>query len=169
LTQLLAHHHVHLVYPIAQEKWIVKLSPNGKPQSRRKSPKRGTTADLFRELVAIPHLMLHDNFSLELLLIREEEIRYFDSTRGWRRKGWLTEERRLLAVTASHLFHTPANLLALLPTTLPTPFTTAHIAAELAIPRDLAQKMLYCLRHMNTIEPVGKDGRSVQYTVVTRN
>ena len=163
LTHLLPHHPIRLIHPIAQEKWIVKLSPDGHPQSRRKSPKRGTTADLFRELVAIPHLMLHDNLSLELLLIQEEETRTFDSTRGWRRKGWLTQERHLLAVTASHLFNTPANLMALLPTTLPAPFTTAHIAEELAIPRSLAQKMVYCLRHMNAIEMVGKDGRSVLY------
>jgi len=163
LTHLLPHHPIRLIHPIAQEKWIVKLSPDGQPQSRRKSPKRGTTADLFRELVAIPRLMLHDNFSLELLLIQEEETRTFDSKRGWRRKGWLTQERHLLAVTASHLFHTPADLLALLPPTLPNPFTTAHIAEELAIPRGLAQKMVYCLRQMTMIEAVGKDGRSVLY------
>jgi hypothetical protein len=108
--------------------------------------------------------MAHDNFSLELLLIQEEETRYFDSTRGWRRRGWLTQERHLLAITASHIFHTPADLLALLPATLPAHFTTAHIAADLGIPRALAQKMVYCLRQMELIEAVGKDGRSVLYS-----
>jgi hypothetical protein len=164
LSQLLDHHPVHLIHPIAQEKWIVNLSPDGRPQSRRKSPNSGTTADLFRELVAIPHLMAHDNFSLELLLIQEEETRYFDSTRGWRRRGWLTQERYLLSITSSHIFHTPADLLALLPTTLPAHFTTAHIATDLGIPRALAQKMVYCLRQMELIEAVGKDGRSVLYS-----
>ena len=164
LRQLLPHHPIHLVHPIAQEKWIVKLSPDGQPIGRRKSPKRGTTADLFRELVYIHPLMAHDNFSLEILLIQEEETRYHDSTRGWRRKGWLTQERHLLAVTASYTFHTPADLLALLPATLPTQFTTAHIAKGLSIPRGLAQKMVYCLRHMDLIEVVGKDGRSLLYT-----
>jgi hypothetical protein len=163
LTQLLDHHPVHLIHPIAQEKWIIKLSPDGESISRRKSPKRGTTADLFRELVSFPQLMLHDNFSLEVLLIQEEETRYFDSTRGWRRRGWLTQERCLLEVIASHSFFTSADLMAVLPTTLPASFTTVHIAAELAIPRNLAQKMVYCLRQMDAIEAVGKDGRSVLY------
>ncbi|MCB8943619.1 MAG: hypothetical protein H6658_07680 [Ardenticatenaceae bacterium] len=163
LSQLLTHHPVHLVHPIAQEKWIVKLSPDGKQIGRRKSPKQGTTADLFRELVAIPHLMTHDNFSLELLLIQEEETRYFDGSRGWRRKGWLTQERHLLTVTSSHTFHTPADLLALLPPDLPSAFTTAHIAQAMAIPRALAQKMAYCLQKMSVIEAVGKDGRSILY------
>ena len=166
LGQLLPHHPVHLIHPIAQEKWIVKLSPDGEPMSRRKSPKRGTVADLFRELIYVPHLMLYDNFSLELLLIQEEETRYFDPKRGWRRRGWLTQERHLLAVTASHRFYTPADLLALLPTTLPTLFTTANVAERLAIPRSLAQKMVYCMRHMNMIEAVGKEGRSILYAVV---
>ena len=163
LLHLVEKYHVHLIHPVAQEKWIVKLSPEGEPISRRKSPKRGTTADLFRELVAIPHLMLHENFSLELLLIQEEETRYFDSTRGWRRRGWLTQERHLLTVVASHTFHAPIDLLALLPPTLPATFTTAHIAEALSIPRGLAQKMAYCLKKMNMIESVGKDGRSILY------
>ena len=164
LSKLLPQHPVHLIHPIAQEKWIVKLSPAGEPIGRRKSPKRGKTADLFRELVYIPHLMAHHNFSLEILLIQEEETRYHDSKRGWRRKGWLTQERQLLAVTASHTFHTPADLLALLPTTLPTQFTTAHIAKGLSIPRNLAQKAAFCLKKMGMIEAVGKDGRSILYT-----
>ncbi len=166
LSQLLVHHPVHLIHPVAQEKWIVKLSPAGEPISRRKSPKRGKTADLFRELVSIPHLMAYDNFSLEILLIQEEETRYFDPKRGWRRRGWLTQERHLLAVTASHRFHTATDLLAFLPTTLPPNFTTANIAEALAIPRSLAQKMVYCLRHMNMIAVVGKEGRSILYAVV---
>ena len=163
LSQLLAHHPVHLIHPIAQEKWIVKLSPDGQPQSRRKSPKRGTAADLFRELVAIPHLMLHNNFSVELLLIHEEETRYFDANRGWRRRGWLTQERHLLTINSSHIFHTPSDLMTLLPATLPSPFTTAHIAEAMSISRGLAQKMAYCLKQMKMVEVVGKDGRSLLY------
>jgi hypothetical protein len=54
--------------------------------SRRKSPKRGTPLQIFDELVSFPQLQLRPGFSLELLLIQEEEVRRFDGSRGWLRK-----------------------------------------------------------------------------------
>ena len=42
LYQLVPHHPVRLVYPIAREKWIVKLAADGETTSSRKSPKRGS-------------------------------------------------------------------------------------------------------------------------------
>ena len=69
-------HPVHLVHPIAQEKWIVKLGDDGHSHtSRRKSPKRGTVEDIFAELVSFPQLLAHPCFTLEVLLIQEDEIR----------------------------------------------------------------------------------------------
>ena len=53
--------------------------------------------------------------------------------------------------------------MGLLPPDLPDTFTTADIAAGLAIPRWLAQKMAYCLREMGALEVVGKQSRSRLY------
>src|ERR1044072_3641712 len=42
LTRLSHSHRVRLIYPIFQEKWIVRLAAGGRSRSvRRKSPKRG--------------------------------------------------------------------------------------------------------------------------------
>jgi hypothetical protein len=73
LATLVSSHRVRLIYPIPQEKWIVQ-SPTAANAfgTRRKSPKRGRVEDLFRELVAIPHLLSQQNFSLEVLLTKEE-------------------------------------------------------------------------------------------------
>ena len=84
--------------------------------------------------------------------------------RRWRRRGWVTEERRLLEVVDQQLFQTPAELRALIPDTTPDPFTTADLAQALARPRWLAQKMAYCLRKMEVITPTGKQGRSILYS-----
>jgi hypothetical protein len=157
LADLVQRHKVHLVHPVAQEKWIVK--ENG----RRKSPKRGTVESVFAELVSFPQLLLEPNFSLEVLLIREEETRRYEATGSWRRRGWVTEERQLLEVVSRHEFATTADLRYLLPPTLPTQFTTAHLAKAIKQPRALAQKMAYCLRHIGVIEPVGKEKRAVLY------
>jgi hypothetical protein len=163
LTRLADLHPVRLVYPIAREKWIVKDGAAiGKP-SRRKSPKRGRLEDLFAELVSLPHLLSHSNFSIEILLIQEEEVRRPNHARGWRRKEWVTHERRLLRVLERRLFESPAQLAAMIPETLVQPFTTADLASALAMPRWLAQKMAYCLRVLGATQAVGKLGHAVTY------
>ena len=74
LTKLLSSSQVRLVYPIAKIKWIVHVSKSGKFVKRRKSPKKGKATDLFYELVYAPNLIKDSNFSLEILLIEEEEL-----------------------------------------------------------------------------------------------
>jgi len=165
LAALTAHHPVRLVYPVAREKWIVRLTEDGRSQlGRRKSPKPGGVEHVFEELVHIPTLLSNPNFSLDVLLIQEEEVRRYDGRRRWRRHGWVTDERRLLEVVDQHLFETPADICTLVPPTLPEPFTTAALAAALGKRRRLARKMAYCLREMGALAPVGKQGNAILYT-----
>jgi hypothetical protein len=164
LGALVIHHPVRLVYPVAREKWLVRFAGDGDAApGRRKSPKRGAYVQVFEELVSIPGLLCDPNFSLEVLLIQEEEVRRRDRSRGWRRKGWVIDERRLLGVVDGRRFETPADLVALLPPLPAGPFTTSDLAGVLARPRRFAQKVAYCLREMGAIEPVGKRGNAVLY------
>ena len=180
LHHLVTQHPVRLVYPIAVEKWLLKTGgagqtpPDDRMQrsgtdspstTRRKSPKRGRQVDVFAELVSFPGLVLEPNFSLELALIQEEEVRRYTGKKRWRRKGWQTIERRLIKVLDQQTFHGPTCFARLLPPDLPETFTTADIAAGLEVPLWLAQKMAYCLREMGAIEQVGKQGRSCLYAL----
>ncbi|MEA5466293.1 hypothetical protein [Leptothoe sp. PORK10 BA2] len=165
LTKLLGSHQVRLIYPIAQEKWIIKLAKEeGQISHRRKSPKRGRMEDVFREMVSLPLLASHLNFSLEVLLIKEEEVRRHHDKRRWRRRGWCTEERRLLEVVDQRLFATSADWLGFLPQGLEL-FTTQDLAEAATMRRDLAQKMVYFLRKASLIELMGKRGRANLYRV----
>jgi hypothetical protein len=163
LTALTATHTVRLVYPVAREKWIVRLGRNGDVVGRRRSPKRGAVVHIFDELASLPRLLTHPNFSLEVLSIREEEVRRQEVGRAWRRRGWVTNERRLVEVLDSRLFETPGDLCALIPETLAEPFSTREMARALDQPHRLAQKMAYCLREMGAIRPVGNRGRAILY------
>ena len=166
LIELTPAHPVRLVYPIAQEKWILKLAKDGSgPTSWRKSPKRGKVEDVFWELVSFPELLLSPNFSLEVLLIQEEEVRRYEGKRSWWRREWVTEERRLLEVVQRRLFETPTDIRTLLPMGLREPFTTKDLADAIGGRRKLAQKMAYCLRKMGVIERVGKRGRANLYAI----
>lgn len=164
LQVLSADHPLRLVYPVSQERWIVKVDGDGARISRRKSPRHGGFEDVFAELVSLPHLLARPNFSLDVVVTREEEIRRYQPGRAWRRRGWVTVERRLLDVVDHRLFEAPSGLAELLPASVADPFTTSDLARALGRPRWLAQKMAYCLRQMEIIEPTGHQKRSVLYT-----
>jgi len=158
LCKLTRSYEVRLVYPVVLEKWIVRSGV------RRKSPKRGRLEDLFWELVSIPQLLSNPNFSLEVLMISEEELRRYDGKRKWRRRGWVVEGRRLVDVLDRRLFGASTDWLTFVPDGLQS-FTTKDLATIAATRRDLAQKMAYCLRHARMIELIGRQGRANLYRV----
>jgi len=165
LYKLTRSYEVRLVYPVVHEKWIVRSASDGSGVIvRRKSPKRGRWEDLFWELVSIPQLLSNPNFSLEVLMIREEEVRRYDGRRKRRRKGWLIEGRRLVEVLDRRLFGQAADWLAFVPDGLHS-FTTKDLATVADTRRDLAQKMAYCLRQAKMIELIGKQGRANLYRI----
>lgn len=156
---------LRLVYPIAREKWLYKLPKDGwEDARRRKSPKKGRIEDVFLELVSFPELFLEDHFSLEVVLIQEEEVRKFTGRKMWWRNGWEPVERRLIKVLERRTFSRPRDWGGLLPAGLPEEFTTKDLAGAIKGPRWMAQKMAYCLRKMGEINAVGKRGRAILYT-----
>ena len=167
LTGLVSDHLVRLVYPVTRQKWIVRLDGDGARLGRRKSPRRGMPTDVFQELVSFPELVRHPNFSLEILFIDEEEVRYRNEDRRWWRRGWAIHERRLLDVVGRSLIETLADMAAFTPPALAEPFTTADLATAIGQPRWLAQKMTYCLRAVGCITAVGKQGNAILYTRIS--
>ena len=161
--RLLDSYSMRLVYPVAVVKWIVKLDEDGREVSRRRSPKRGIAADVCEELVSFPSLLSHPNFTLEIALVETEEVRRPDAKRGWRRGGFVIEERRLVDVLETVEVGSPQELLALLPEGLPDPFSTADLADRLGRSRHVAQEVAYCLRVSGAVETVGRDKRGILY------
>lgn len=166
LASLLVQNKVRLVHPIPLEKWIIRAGSDSSEQKKRKSPKRGRVEHLFNEMVYIPDLISHPNFSLEILLTTEEEIWQNTGAGSWRRKGWQITDRRLLSIQESKVFASKEDYLALLPPGLPQPFTTLDLANHAGIHRRLAQKMAYCLKVNQIIRLDGKHGRAKKYLIV---
>ena len=163
LANLLDHHPVRLVYPLPREKWVVRQSADGAVLSRRRSPIRGSVFDVFRELIRIPHLLGHPNFSLEVLLVQVEDILQNDQKGSWRRKGWSIVDRRLLGVIDQAHFSSQADFIALLPGDLAESFTNADLAKTQHCRRDLAQKATYTLLRAGLLTRAGKKGNFVLY------
>lgn len=157
LRDLVQRHPVLLVYPIAKEKWIVKVPERGgQPLSRRRSPKKGTVLDLFDELVSLPDLVREANFSLEVIFTREEETRCPDGKGSWRRRGVSILDRRLIGSVERVRFNAPKDFLRFLPDDLRQPFTNRDLAEAAGISTPKARKVTYCLRRMGAIRQVGK-------------
>jgi hypothetical protein len=163
LLALLEQHLVRVVHPIPKARFVVRVDQDGVVVSRRKSPKRGTLYEVFRELVRIPTLIQHPHFSLDVLLVTEEQIWRDDGKGSWRRKGWSIYDRRLLQVVERVTFDAPHDFAALIPASLPTSFDCKELAAALRIQRPLAQKMAYSLREMGVLNVVGKRGKAYLY------
>ena len=172
LHKLLENHRLRLVHPIAQEKWLVRVAADGVTEiSRRRSPKRGTFHDIFDELVSIPSLLDHPNFSLEIVLIHKEEIR---RVRGAREKpakstrfprDWDRHDHRLVQVIDSRVIESTADLRNFLPDNLPPAFTNRDLSAALGNNYRRAQTMTYVMRQCGVLEIAGKRGRSFLYAV----
>ena len=166
LVKLLENHPVRLVYPIPSEKWILRISGDGATVlGKRKSPKRGRVRDVFQELIRIPKLVQHPNFTLEVILICEEVVWREDGRGSWRRKGRSIADRRLLEVLSRFVFARPDDFRIFIPTDLPQIFTVRDLAKLSEQPRSLARKMAYCLREMGVIELVGRRSRALAYQV----
>ncbi len=166
LHALLEHHPVRVIYPIAQAKWIVRLNASGKKiLGRRKSPKRGRVSDLFAELVSLPDLINHENLTLVVVLIHEEEIRRADGRGSWRRQGQSIHDHHLLQVIETVTFETKRDFLRFIPTDLAQPFTNVMLAAQIGESIHTARRITYCLKKMGALEMVGKNGNQQLYAI----
>ena len=167
LSSLVKNHQVRLVYPIPERKWIVRTTESGESVSKRKSPRKGRLVDLFYELVSIPDLIARENFSLEVLMIEEEEIRCNDGKGSWRRRGVSIKDRRLIDVTDRVLFGNESDFLRFLPSDLKRTFTNRSLADLTGVSLSLTRKMTYCLRKIGVIRTVDKNGRELIFTELT--
>ena len=166
LESLLPDRPVRVVHPVAVEKWITKVDKDGTTfLSRRKSPKRGSLYDLFDELVSFPHLINNPNFSVEVVLVKEEELRCDDGQGSWRRKGTSIRDHLLLDITSRELFQVARDFLRLLPPGWTGPGTNKEISVALKQPRFRIARMTYCFLRMGLLQLSGKRGNSLLYSL----
>jgi hypothetical protein len=158
LDRLLDTHRILLVHPIAVETYLER--PGAKA---RKSPRRRNILDIFDELVSVPTLIDHPNLTLEIALVSVTEVQRTDRRMRRGRGGFRTIDRTLRTVVETRRFDGARDLAALLPAVLPPEFTTGDLAARARISRRLAQRMAFCYRALNVIQPVGRSKAGIRY------
>jgi hypothetical protein len=164
LLRLCKHHTVRLVHPIAVEKWITHVKEQGgEVISKRRSPKRGKLISIFDELVRTPEIINEVNISIEVLMIKMEEIRCADGKGSWRRKGVSIVDRKLIEVVERVEFFNKFDFLKCLPEGLAEPFSNKSLAKSLGIYVASARRITYCLKKMGAIIEVGKRGNELLF------
>ena len=178
LPRLLERFAVTLVYPVAQDRYIVTMPAGADvpgvpstPLRRRKSPKHDSVFTVFDGLTSIPTLLDHPNLTIDVVMIVEEDVRVKDpdhrgrrvGRRGRRRRDWTRIDRRLVEVAQTHRLTGMADLFALVDAALPEPFTTLDLARAMRSPRRLGQQAAFCFREAGVSEVCGKTGNALLY------
>jgi len=166
LDKLIEHRKVRVVYPLPRNKWVIRVSEMGNILGKRRSPKAGKITDAFEELLRIPELINHPNFSLEILVVDIEEIRSDDGKGSRWRRGVSIKDRRLVEVLESIEFTRSQDFLRFLPDNLKSPFTNKILAKAMGISSERATQITYTLRRMSVLEVVGKERNSYLFDVV---
>ena len=166
LNKLLDRHKIRTVYPLAFESTVITLDKKDNSIKRiRKSPKKENYIDIFDQLITVANLLAHKNFSLEILLIKQHDIRIADGTGSWKRRGVRLLDKQLIEVIDTMIFHKANDYLKMLPVKLPNIFTNKELATVTSIPVEKIRKITYCFRKMNLIKDTGlKQGRAILFS-----
>jgi hypothetical protein len=154
---------VRIIHPIIINKYIETLNMEGEVLRRRKSPRRGSQWDLFKNLLYAPELAATPGLRIELALIDALEQRKEDGKGSWRRKGASIAGRELTAWHSSVSLNGPEDYYRFLPFTPREEFTSRQLAEKARIPVNLAGKTLYVLTRIGIAKRIGKKGRSFLY------
>lgn len=156
LTALLEHYPVTLVCPVVRRCTICRMDgATGEIVTRRLSPKIGSPASAFGELIRIRPLLTHPRLRVRVILVDAVEMRP-QAPAGERVKG----DRVPSALMADIPVDAPAEYLRLLPAGLPEGFTTRDLAAaQPGLRLQGAQAALNVLRAVGAVELCGTRGR----------
>jgi hypothetical protein len=167
VRRLLEDHRLLVVKPLVVKKRLLKRNrKGGKIVESRWSPKRRTILDIFEELVYFTRTFPHPRLTLDVPLIEIDEIRYPGHGRRRRRResDFVVECQTLTEICSVYRLRHAGDLRKLLSCPhIPEPFDTGDLARELSIRRWEAQKIAYCLRHMQSTKIVGKRGNAWLY------
>jgi hypothetical protein len=155
---------IRIIHPVIVHKYIELYDNEGALLRRRKSPRKGSSWDLFKALLYAPELPLLPDLSIELVLLDVLEKRIQDGRGSWRRKGASIHDREILE------YHQTIPLLELkdyyqfIPFEKNAEFTVRDLGAQAHIDGAIARKALYVLTRLGIVRRVGKQGNAWVYT-----
>ena len=162
---------VTLIYPVTVRKTLYWIDPaTGECSKGRRTPKRATVCEIWRELPPIVDLLECPGFSVRLVFLESEEYRVLDGFGAQKkyRAGHIDRcPQRLLSEME---VRTAADLRRLFPEKLEKQekFTSLDFAKEGRIPRKAAQNALRILNGYELVKRVSHDRFGYRYCLAGR-
>ncbi len=166
LDCFLKNYEVTIVYPIAHIKWLRWLDEeSGDISAGRKSPKKGTPYQSFKELYKIKQYLRNPNLHLCLLFIDLEEIRLLNGWSKDKKKGSTRYDRIPSELIGELVIDKLEDYMQLIPIELNDKFTAAEYAKAAHINKGIAGLAVNILRYLDVIRMVEKRGRAYVYEI----
>lgn len=157
-----------LVHPIIIQKKIELVDENLNRIRIKKSPKKENLYDIFKELTKLYPILLHKNFTLELVFINMIETRTDSDTKlkinkkkSRYHRDYVKINKKLEEIIGTKQFKTKEDYLSLLPKTLDKEFCAKDLQRELKKTKDIPFRVynnphiiLWLFVRMNIIEYV---------------
>lgn len=154
---------VTVVYPVAEEKWIVLLNPvTGEVGPKRKSPKKGRPCDVFYEMYKLRPFLKNENLAFRL--VKMQLVEYKRKEPGRRgRKSTVREERIPVGISGTLDIRCPKDYEKLVDSIPEGEFTAAQFAGANKMKPRYAWSALQVLLTVGVLAPAGKRGRALLY------
>lgn len=170
LDRFLPLYPVTVVLPIPDTKWLIWIDEEtGEFSQKRKSPKRGSAYEAFKELYKIKPYLKKEGLTIVLLFLDMEEYRLLNGWSRDKKKGSSRYDRIPVRITKEIYFSKAEDYLKLLPDTLSEEFTAAEFAKAAKINARQAGIVLNILFYLDVVTRVGKRGNAFVYEKVINN
>ncbi|MBQ7434152.1 MAG: hypothetical protein IJV50_11980 [Lachnospiraceae bacterium] len=164
---LKGNYQVTIVYPVPVRKWLSWVdAETGEITERRKSPKKGRAADVFRELYQIRKYLSNDRLRICLMLLETEEFRLLDGYGKDKKKRSTRYDHVPLQLEQEVWLRQPADYRQLIPEDLPESFTSRDFASAAHIPANTARYGLLLLHDLGLVERIAKQGTQYVYQLM---
>ena len=167
LERFLPLYPVTVVLPIPDTNWLIWIDEEtGELSQKRKSPKRGSAYEAFKELYKIKPYLKKEGLTIVLLFLDMEEYRLLNGWSRDKKKGSSRYDRIPVRITKEIFFSKAEDYRKLLPDTLPEEFTAAEFAKSAKINSRQAGIVLNILFYLDVVMRVGKRGNAFVYEKV---
>lgn len=166
LAFFLKDYEVTVCYPTFHKKTINWINSDTLiKEDIRKSPKRGSIYDSFKELYKIKFLLNNPKLKLKLLLIDLEEYRLLNGWSKDKKKGSYRYDQIPVELVEEIDILEKRDYLKFIPDNLSDKFTSKDYSKATKLTLNRAQTALNVLRYLEIIEIIGKDSKSNVYSV----
>lgn len=165
LETLLPYTNVRIVHPLCTDRRLIWIDPEtGETTKPRRSPHHADVYDCARDFYWIRDLLGFPSLTVELLFLECDEYRLRD---GWGNGGKRGSHREMLIpreLVGRVVLHGKADYDALLPSSLPDPFTVGDLSAVLRRSYDESRYLVKTWLALGTVTELPAKGRKKLYS-----